>query len=310
MKHFPVHFFWALFSISLQNFAYISFIKWPENSAEIFNKIFSQLQKDDRKRKMFEMNKQELLAMSIGVLIYITNVVLVGVLALDDSRPQLFYSAIPEKYQSNLTFSVLLVLEALCVTYFCTIGYFVLLTHIMFFEMANGYLKDAEETTKRKVSHFSLCGAIKACKEVRRLQLLIQIFNQSNCFLIFSFKIHCLSSGIVGGFFTIRHSYEEPQLGLIAIWKSSKVFQSSSIIMKKRHSQRSLSMDDASSSVSVAKSKFSVSSPLTSISLIREMEQIWLTNLREKLEQHIITVKDLLWVFAVEMFLELELCAL
>lgn len=54
-----------------------------------------------------------------------------------------------------------------------------------------------------------------ACSGLRRLQLLIQLFNQSNSAIIFTFKNVCISISIVGGFFSIRYGTLHPVTGIV-----------------------------------------------------------------------------------------------
>ncbi|CAG7683678.1 unnamed protein product [Allacma fusca] len=83
--------------------------------------------------------------------------------------------------------------------------------------MANCHLKDVESELLKSHELIHKQIVFAACREVRRLQLLIQLFNSSNCFVIFTFKFMCITLAIVGGFFTIRYSKEFPTLGMLCV---------------------------------------------------------------------------------------------
>ncbi|CAG7785275.1 unnamed protein product [Allacma fusca] len=221
INHLAVHLLWVLYAFVLQSWSYFSFVKWPQYSVGIFNELIRKLpvERVGQGRKWFQLNKQELMAKYIGLNTYSAIIPMMTLLAWDDTRIQLFYSALPPEWKSRTTFLVCLVPEGVCVIHFFTIAFFIFSLHLMFFEMVNGELKSvgAAVTSRSSKNEFTIRDALMTCKTVREMQLLIQLFNQSNCFIIFTYKIMGIVASIIGGFFAIRYTYSDPLLGVVCM---------------------------------------------------------------------------------------------
>ncbi|CAG7721590.1 unnamed protein product, partial [Allacma fusca] len=140
IPHLPVHFFAAVIDL-LSFFSYTYFIKWPESTMEVFNNIISNFPDEVRKtRGIQDMNRQEVAAMLAGIIVPVNACSFAVILASDNLRLHLLYSAVPDSLKGFPMLFVCMTIDIVSPLCFLSGVYLVLLLHICFFEMVNAFL--------------------------------------------------------------------------------------------------------------------------------------------------------------------------
>ncbi|CAG7662260.1 unnamed protein product, partial [Allacma fusca] len=218
-EHFPVHIMWVVCDICFGFLGYTWFIKWPEYTVTVINRVLSSLREGKKPRKDLQLNRQELLAKYVGPNLCIVWFVFILVITHDKTRIHLFFTALPEAYQSDGTFWALTIVEAICLAYISSMSFLVTLCHVIFVDATNSFVKSTERELRRCTVGQQLREqqAVELCSNIRHLQLYMQIFNRSNRFVIFAYKLICITLSVVGGTFAIRFTAASPLVGLICI---------------------------------------------------------------------------------------------
>ncbi|CAG7717218.1 unnamed protein product [Allacma fusca] len=217
IEQFPIHFFWGASNLVVQFWTKQSFFTWPGYTIGILRQISTNISTQvERNRPWNKMTRHELLAQYMHLMFFVTGIVMIGVILWDWSRLLLIYSSLPTRYQTELTFFICLAFEIISIftEISCTsINFY---KQVLFFELANNKLQGMIEKVQksRTTGQQSLKEPVA---QLRHLQLLVQCFNQGNCYMIFASKLICLSAPVICGFVAIRFFHADPITGMLCI---------------------------------------------------------------------------------------------
>ncbi|CAG7729389.1 unnamed protein product [Allacma fusca] len=215
VEHFPIHYIWTACNMAGQLWIFDAFIKWPHYTFEILKQILTKIAVQvPKERRWFQLNRQELLAKYVHVMFACTAVLMTAVLVWDQSRLHMFYSAVPTRFQTPLTFSFCLIFEIISILTEISCASLNFYMHILFFEMVNNQLKAmiiATQSFKNKQL------ATNHVRKLRHLQILIQFFNQANSYMIFTSKLNCLAAPVITGYVAVRYFSNNPMTGIFCI---------------------------------------------------------------------------------------------
>ncbi|CAG7667506.1 unnamed protein product [Allacma fusca] len=215
VEHFPIHYIWTACNLVGQLWIFDAFIKWPHYTIEILRQILTKIAVQvPKERRWVQLNRQELLAKYVHVMFACTAALMTAVLVWDQSRLHMFYSAVPIRFQTPLTFSICLVFEIIPILTEISCASLIFYMHILFFEGINNELKAmivATQSFKNKQL------ATSQVRRLRLLQIIIQFFNQANSYVIFTCKLNCLAAPVIAGYMAVRYFSNNPMTGIFCI---------------------------------------------------------------------------------------------